>query len=154
MITKLLSLCNFERIQRIRQWPSVRKPPVPIPNTVVKTHNGENTQGATPWEDSSLLASKLNKARIEWIFSSRFFVVFSMQFSLGNHPLSGKRDIQSPFPSAESSRSLILLYTSQSFTSFCYRKNFVHFAPCFFELGASHRHSTQNPQHGRKDLQM
>ena len=37
------------------------KPPVPIPNTVVKTHNGDNTWRATSREDSSLLASILEE---------------------------------------------------------------------------------------------
>ncbi len=34
----------------------MRKTPVPIPNTVVKTHIGENTWRATAWEDNSLPA--------------------------------------------------------------------------------------------------
>ena len=38
----------------------------------------------------------------------------------------------------------LLLHTPQSFTSFYSRKTSVHFAPCFFEFGASLRHSTQN----------
>ena len=72
---KLYILCNFERIQRIRQWPSVSKPPVPIPNTVVKTHNGDNTWRATSWEDSSLLASNLNKKEIDWTIGFFFLYV-------------------------------------------------------------------------------
>ena len=46
--------------KRIRWWQIVRKPPVPIPNTVVKTLSGENTWRATSWKDSSLPTSKLN----------------------------------------------------------------------------------------------
>ena len=47
-------------------WPSKRKPPVPIPNTVVKTLSGDNTWRATSWEDNSLPTSNLNKkARID-----------------------------------------------------------------------------------------
>ena len=55
-------------------WPSKRKPPVPIPNTVVKTLSGENTWRATSWEDNSLPTSKLNKSEITWTSSFAFFV--------------------------------------------------------------------------------
>ena len=53
-----LSECGSTGHQVCR-WPSVRKTPVPIPNTVVKTHSGENTWEETPWEDSSLPAPNL-----------------------------------------------------------------------------------------------
>ena len=46
-----------------------------IPNTVVKTHNGDNTWRATSWEDSSLLASNLNKKEIGWIIGFFFLLV-------------------------------------------------------------------------------
>ena len=55
-------------------WQIVRKPPVPIPNTVVKTYRGENTWRATAWKDSSLPASKLNKSEITWISSFVFLL--------------------------------------------------------------------------------
>ena len=42
----------------------MRKPPVPIPNTVVKTHSGENTWRATAWEDSSLPTPNLRKREL------------------------------------------------------------------------------------------
>ena len=57
---------------RIRWWQIVRIPPVPIPNTVVKTYRGENTWRATAWKDSSLPTSKLNKSEITWISSFAF----------------------------------------------------------------------------------
>ena len=57
---------------RIRWWQIVRIPPVPIPNTVVKTYRGENTWRATAWKDSSLPASKLNKSEITWTSSFAF----------------------------------------------------------------------------------
>ena len=64
---------------RIRWWQIVRKPPVPIPNTVVKTYWGENTWRATAWKDSSLPASNLNEKEIIWRISNYLFF-------LGNHP--------------------------------------------------------------------
>ena len=78
-------LCNFQRISwkpriigrqqtKVCWWPSERKPPVPIPNTVVKTLSGENTWRATSWEDSSLPASKLNKSENWWISIFAFFL--------------------------------------------------------------------------------
>ena len=39
----------------------MRKPPVPIPNTVVKTHSSENTWRATAWEDNPLPTPKLKR---------------------------------------------------------------------------------------------
>ena len=65
-------LCNFQRTSwkpriigrqqtKVCWWPSKRKPPVPIPNTVVKTLSGENTWRATSWEDNSLPTSNLNE---------------------------------------------------------------------------------------------
>ena len=71
-------LCNFQRTSwkpriigrqqtKVCWWQIVRKPPVPIPNTVVKTYRGENTWRATAWKDSSLPASKLNKSENWWI---------------------------------------------------------------------------------------
>ena len=45
----------------IRWCPIIGKPPVPIPNTVVKTYRGENTWRATSWEDSTMPASNLRK---------------------------------------------------------------------------------------------
>ena len=73
--------------KRIRWWQIVRIPPVPIPNTVVKTYRGENTWRATAWKDSSLPASKLNKSEITWISGFAFFICFNLplegfQFSL------------------------------------------------------------------------
>ena len=76
-------LCNFQctswkpRIigrqqTKVCWWPSERKPPVPIPNTVVKTLSGENTWRATSWEDNSLPTSKLNKSEITWTSSFAF----------------------------------------------------------------------------------
>ena len=47
--------------KRIRWCPIASKPPVPIPNTVVKTCRGENTWRATSWEDSTMPASILRK---------------------------------------------------------------------------------------------
>ena len=80
-------LCNFQRTSwkpriigiqqtKVCWWPSERKPPVPIPNTVVKTLSGENTWRATSWEDSSLPTSKLNKSEITWIGSFTFLFVW------------------------------------------------------------------------------
>ena len=71
-------LCNFQctrwkpRIIGRQQtqvcwWPSEKKPPVPIPNTVVKILSGENTWRATSWEDNLLPTSKLNKSENWWI---------------------------------------------------------------------------------------
>ena len=65
-------LCNFQRTSwkpriigrqqtKVCWWPSKRKPPVPIPNTVVKTLSGDNTWRATSWEDNSLPTSNLNE---------------------------------------------------------------------------------------------
>ena len=76
-------LCNFQRTSwkpriigrqqtKVCWWPSKRKPPVPIPNTVVKTLSGDNTWRATSWEDNSLPTSILTKKRIDWIISSLF----------------------------------------------------------------------------------
>ena len=39
---------------RIRWWQIVRIPPVPIPNTVVKTSRANNTWRVASWEDRSL----------------------------------------------------------------------------------------------------
>ena len=78
-------LCNFQgtRTQRklnevevgeqISRWPSVRKPPVPIPNTVVKTYCSDNTWRETAWEDSR--CRDLNWIKREFIkyMSSLFF---------------------------------------------------------------------------------
>lgn len=50
----------------------MRKTPVPIPNTVEKTHIGENTWRATAWEDNSLPAPILEE-RIR--LSSLFFYI-------------------------------------------------------------------------------
>ena len=80
-------LCNFQRISwkpriigrqqtKVCWWPSKRKPPVPIPNTVVKTLSGDNTWRATAWEDSSLPTSNLNKSEITWISSFTFLFVW------------------------------------------------------------------------------
>ena len=76
-------LCNFQRMSwkpriigrqqtKVCWWPSKRKPPVPIPNTVVKTLSGDNTWRATSWEDNSLPTSKLNKRGINRMISSSF----------------------------------------------------------------------------------
>ena len=46
-----------------------------IPNTVVKTHNGDNTWRATSWEDSSLLASILKEKEIGWTIGFFFLLV-------------------------------------------------------------------------------
>ena len=54
-------LIKVEVSEQISRWPSMRKPPVPIPNTVVKTYRGENTWRATAWKDSSLPTSNLRK---------------------------------------------------------------------------------------------
>ena len=69
-------LCDFQRIaKRIRWWQIVSKPPVPIPNTVVKTYRGENTWRATAWKDSSLPASKLSKSENWWISIFAFLLI-------------------------------------------------------------------------------
>ena len=107
-------LCNFQRTSwkpriigrqqtKVCWWPSKRKPPVPIPNTVVKTLSGENTWRATSWEDSSLPTSILNKSENWWI--SIFAFLIWKQFSLGNHPSSRKTWHLVTFCSAESSRT-------------------------------------------------
>ena len=78
-------LCNFQRTSwkpriigrqqtKVWWWPSERKPPVPIPNTVVKILSGENTWRATAWIDSSLPTSKLNKSENWWISIFAFFL--------------------------------------------------------------------------------
>ena len=56
--------------RKVCWWPIVGKPPVPIPNTVVKTYRGENTWRATSWEDSTLPTSNLDKARISRMIDS------------------------------------------------------------------------------------
>ena len=64
--------------QKVRWWPIVGKPPVPIPNTVVKTYRGENT-----WLPASILRKKRELFR--WLI----FAFFSwMNSRLVNHPLS------------------------------------------------------------------
>ena len=73
-------LCNFQRTSwkpriigrqqtKVCWWPSERIPPVPIPNTVVKTLSGENTWRATSWEDNSLPTSNLNEKEnyLDWV---------------------------------------------------------------------------------------
>ena len=76
-------LCDFQCIgwkpriigrqqTKVCWWPSKRKPPVPIPNTVVKTLSGDNTWRATSWEDNSLPTSNLNKSEITWTSSFAF----------------------------------------------------------------------------------
>ena len=69
---------------RFRWWLIVSKPPVPIPNTVVKTYRGKNTWRATSWEDSTLPASILKERRINRTVSSSFC------FREVNHPSSRK----------------------------------------------------------------
>ena len=59
--------------KRIRWCPIASKPPVPIPNTVVKTCRGENTWRATSWEDSTMPASILRKEPIWWVSNWFFF---------------------------------------------------------------------------------
>ena len=61
--------------ERIRWWPRVRKTPVPIPNTVEKTHIGDNTWRATAWEDNSLPAPNLRKRRNKTRVYSFFFYI-------------------------------------------------------------------------------
>ena len=86
---------NLKSCEQVSWWPIVRKPPVPIPNTVVKTYRGENTWRATAWEDSTLPRSNLNKEGITWTCSSFFLLItftilcFAMQ-NMGNHPPSHK----------------------------------------------------------------
>ena len=148
---------------RIRWWQIVRIPPVPIPNTVVKTYRGENTWRATAWKDSSLPASKLNKSEITWISSFAFLFEniyplkdFNFRFFLEKTilarkpPASRKTWHLVTFCSAQSSRSWILLHTSLSLTGFCWRKIVVRFASCHFGVPLTLQ-PTQNPQHGRKD---
>ena len=59
--------------KKIRWWPSVKKTPVPIPNTVEKIHSGENTWRATAWEDNSLPAPNLEKRDLEQKVQISFF---------------------------------------------------------------------------------
>ena len=68
-----LKIINISKLQ-VCWWPIVGKPPVPIPNTVVKTYRGDNTWGATPWEDSTLPRSILEKKEISWM--TGFFFLY------------------------------------------------------------------------------
>ena len=69
--------------KRIRWCLRVWKPPVPIPNTVVKTYFSENTWRATAWEDNPMPAPNLKKkANLQ---------VSKLVFSLGNHPPLAKQ---------------------------------------------------------------
>ena len=58
----------------------MRKTPVPIPNTVEKTHIGENTWRATAWEDNSLPAPILEKTQAQTVGS--FFILLFLIFFL------------------------------------------------------------------------
>ena len=88
-------LCNFQRTSwkpriigrqqtKVCWWPSKRKPPVPIPNTVVKTLSGDNTWRATSWEDNSLPTSNLRKKE-NWL-DNRFSFFYVIEW------LSGRSD--------------------------------------------------------------
>ena len=116
-------LCNFQRTSwkpriigrqqtKVCWWPSERKPPVPIPNTVVKTLSGENTWRATSWEDNSLPTSKLNKSEITWTSSFAFsfeniypLKAFKLSLFLRKPPASQQTQHLVAFASAESSRT-------------------------------------------------
>ena len=131
--------------KRIRWWQIVRKPPVPIPNTVVKTYRGENTWRATAWKDSSLPASNLNKSENWWISIFAFFLVKTIL--AGKPPASRKTWHLVTFCSAESSRNTvvkilsgdILVARDERVFGFCYKEL------CSF--CKSPPHSARNPQY-------
>ena len=56
------------------RWQSVRKPLVPIPNTIVKTDSGDNTRRMTSRKDNSLPDPNLEGLNQKWF--SLFFPFF------------------------------------------------------------------------------
>ena len=64
-------------LKKICQWQRERKPPVPIPNTVVKTFIADNTRRVASREDRSLLTPNLKKPRI---FNSEVFYYIILLF--------------------------------------------------------------------------
>ena len=72
-----LLLCNFERMANVKkfcQWLSRRIPPVPIPNTIVKTSSADNTRRVASREDRSLLTPNLRRP---WEFSQGLFATLT-----------------------------------------------------------------------------
>ena len=133
-----------EQAKKHSWWPSVRKTPVPIPNTVVKTHCGENTWRATSWEDSSLPTSKLNKSENWWI--SIFAFLIWKQFSLGNHPLSANATFSClcfgrviPNTVVKTLSGDILVARVERVFGFCYKE--------LSSFCKSPPHSARNPQY-------